>query len=116
MAASTDFQGSSLPVTDGPDSRRRMLNLLGFLLSAGWLAICALYVDREIGWGNLGTMLPHELGLTLTGTIAPLVFLWLVIVHFSGRHEVRDHTRVLRQQMRGVARQAALDPHDGIEL
>src|SRR5215468_1182319 len=94
MAASTDFSG----ITDS-DSRRRRINWLGLVVTVAWIAICAFYVQTQIGWSNLNAMLPHELGLALAGVAAPLVFLWLLIANFTGRREGREHMAALRREI-----------------
>ncbi|WP_454919086.1 conjugal transfer protein TraG [Xanthobacter sediminis] len=59
--------------------------------------------------------LPEHVAITSEAT-APRPADEFAIVLDDEPDETALQARVLRQQMRGVARQAALDPHDGIEL
>src|SRR6266404_1341749 len=94
MAASTDLSG----ITDS-DVRRRRLNWLGLVVTIAWIAICIFYVQTQIGWSNLGGLLPHELGAALAGVAAPLVFLWLLVANFAGRRDGRENMAALRREI-----------------
>ncbi|MGR7995778.1 conjugal transfer protein TraG [Xanthobacter sp. ZOL 2024] len=59
--------------------------------------------------------LPEHVAIASEST-APRPADEFAIVLDDGPDDTAQQARVLRQQMRGVARQAALDPHDGIDL
>ena len=48
-----------------------------------WLTLCADHIGNNVGWDNLFSMLPHEIAIILTGTFAPLAFMWLLLAYFG---------------------------------
>ena len=60
--------------------------IVAYAITAIWLALAALYVQSSIGWSNILTLLPHELGAVLTGVFAPLAALWLGMAYVGTWH------------------------------
>ena len=59
------------------------LTLGAAALSALWVGGCLLWTQREIGLSNMLALLPHEIGGSLAGLVAPVALIWLVANHFS---------------------------------
>ena len=64
-----------------------VLTFLGLFLSVIWLGLCSWYVDRTIGFSQIGYLMPHELGQFLSGVFLPLAFLWVLLsyANLAGR-------------------------------
>ena len=67
------------------------LGLAVMFASVVWLVSCAVYIQHTIGWAIVVGLLPHEIGMVLTGVFAPLAFVWLVMAYF-GRGDVLIET------------------------
>ena len=81
-------------MTFGEDDDRGMKRATWIAVEAtvGWLLLCAWYVSTNIGWGNIGFLLPHELAAVLLGPFAPLIFMWLALAYFGrGVQRYLDH-------------------------
>ncbi|MFZ5792658.1 MAG: hypothetical protein ACOY3L_18360 [Pseudomonadota bacterium] len=82
---------------------RRLGAAIGLVLTLAWLALCWIYVDRDIGWDNTQSMLPHELGAAIAGVVAPLVFLWLVLLNLTRGRELAEATDAINRQLDRLA-------------
>ncbi|QEX24339.1 hypothetical protein FRZ61_42800 [Hypericibacter adhaerens] len=72
---------------------------VGLVLTVAWLALVWTYVDREIGWNNVGGMLPHELGAAMAGAFAPLAFLWLLLLYWIRGRDLADAGAAINRQL-----------------
>lgn len=100
----------------------RPVYVVGAVLSAVWLLLVWLYVDRQIGFDNLLFLVPTELAFVLVAAVAPLAFIWLVVAFFvlarreignretlfslardlaEAAPEAQSETRALTEEMRG---------------
>ena len=68
---------------------------IGGVLTLGWLGVCAWYITEYVGWGNINVFLPHELALSVAGTIAPLAFVWLLLLYVVRSFAIDDDTAAL---------------------
>ncbi len=50
-----------------------------------WLLAWLFYIHINLGWLDLFSLLPHELGAFLAGIFTPLLFLWVVLARSVGR-------------------------------
>jgi type IV secretion system protein VirD4 len=82
--------------------------------SAALLAEFAKAEDTANGGVRREPELPHHVAIVRETTNAPAHEEFAVIDDES--EDAARQARVLRQQMRGLARQASLDPADGLEL
>ena len=83
------------PVAD----RLTAVILSGPILAVLWAALCGAYFFGYLGWAQVMSLLPHEIGGLLAGAAMPLALLWLA---GSYRQRMRDLGRVtegLRQQL-----------------
>ena len=55
----------------------KLILFLVNLATLAWLGGITLYVENNIGWSNLWSMLPHEIGAFFAGVFGPLAFLWI---------------------------------------
>ena len=74
--------------------------IVAYTITAIWVALSALYVHSSIGWFNVLTLLPHELGAVLTGVFAPLAFLWLCMAYVGRGTVLNDTANALRADLR----------------
>ncbi|MCC5886397.1 MAG: hypothetical protein JJT88_08180 [Gammaproteobacteria bacterium] len=80
--------------------------LLGLALTFGWLALGAIYIDQQIGWGDIAKQPADVIGAFLEGAFAPLAFLWLVIGYFLQQKALSQNTDALRMQFQEIQRSA----------
>ncbi|MGH6880088.1 hypothetical protein [Hypericibacter sp.] len=73
--------------------------MVGLVLTIVWLALVAVYVERDIGWDNVRAMLPHELGAAVAGVFMPLVFLWLLILYWARGRDLADAATAINRQL-----------------
>src|SRR5512146_798865 len=74
----------------------------GAIVSVVWLALAGWYVQTQIGWANLDSLLPHELGAALSGVATPLLVLWLVIAFVERGSEIRTTARELQRELQAL--------------
>ncbi len=74
--------------------------VLGIVLTVVWLLAAFAYIQAQYGWGVLGELLPHELGIVIAGIVAPLIFLWLLVAFVERGRDLRDGTGELNRQIR----------------
>ncbi len=68
-------------------------------MSVLWMLLCIVYVQVTIGWADIFTLLPHELGSVFTGIFAPLVFLWLIMAYVGRGLVIRDTAKNLENEL-----------------
>ena len=85
---------------DGPN---RITFGIGLFLSIIWIIGFILYIDTQIGWGNVEVLLPSEQGGLLAGLTAPLGFLWLFLAFLKRGTDVERHTEVLQSELRKLS-------------
>ena len=66
-----------------------VLTFLGLFLSTLWLGLCGWYVERTIGFAQIGLFMPDELGQVLSGVFLPLAFMWVLIAYANLAGRVR---------------------------
>jgi len=81
----------------------RTLFVAGILLTLLWLAVFGLYIDTQIGWGNVEAMLPSEQGGLLAGLTAPLGFLWLFLAYLKRGADAKRHSEALQAELRKLS-------------
>src|SRR5690606_26170419 len=64
-----------------------------------WLVAAGAYVWTRIGWPEILTIAPLDLGVLLLGAFAPLAFLWLLLGYFHRGLEARLKGNALDQLM-----------------
>jgi len=69
--------------------------VVGVLVSAGWLALCAYYIAVFTGWQAVAFLLPHELAAMVSAVAVPLVVLWLVVFYRRRGGLIERHARAL---------------------
>ncbi len=69
------------------------------VLTIVWLAVCVWCVSARIGWGALGTFLPHELGGFFAGVFAPPAFLWLLVAYLRRSADFNETAGQIRKGM-----------------
>lgn len=70
-----------------------VLTFLGLFLSTLWLGLCGWYVERTMGFAQIGLLMPHELGQFLSGVFLPLAFLWVLLSYANLAGRVRGLER-----------------------
>jgi uncharacterized phage infection (PIP) family protein YhgE len=73
--------------------------IVGLVLTAAWLVFIANYVNRNIGWENVQSMLPHELGAAFAGVFAPLAFVWLAMLYWVRGRDLAEATAAITRQL-----------------
>lgn len=71
----------------------------GIALSLAWLGGSYWYVSEQYGLANIEQLLPHEVGVILTGVATPLLLLWLLLSLALKREDLAQHTAELRQRL-----------------
>lgn len=71
--------------------------LFGLVLTAFWFLFLAVYIARNVGWGNFMDMPIEEMGTFLEGAFAFLAFLWLVIGLFIQQSVLAENNEELRR-------------------
>src|SRR5690348_10368880 len=98
----------TVDVTTAPSAdevRRRTRSAIfigGSVITVAWLALAGWYIQTQIGWSNLDSLLPHELGAALSGVATPLLVLWLVIAFIERGSEIRATARELQQELKAL--------------
>ena len=64
-----------------------------------WILLCTVYVQVTIGWRDIFTLQPHELGSVFTVIFAPLVFLWLILAYVGPGMVIRETTKNLEKEL-----------------
>jgi hypothetical protein len=79
---------------------------LGFLVTALWLVLLAIYITRGKGWTALWSLDFNNMGDFLSGAFAPLAFAWLVIAVLLQTAELSLQREELHQSRRALEQQA----------
>src|SRR5690348_13592851 len=85
---------------EGPN---RMTFGIGIFLTVLYVIGFILYIDTQIGWGNVEVLLPSEQGGLLAGLTAPLGFLWLFLAFLKRGTDVERHTEALQSELRKLS-------------
>jgi hypothetical protein len=72
---------------------------VGLVPTVAWLACVWIYVDRDIGWDNVRSMLPHELAAAVAGVFAPLAVLWLAVLYWARGRDLAAATAAINHQL-----------------
>ena len=96
-----------------PGKRSLLLLVAGLALTAGWLGACAYYVATYVGWSDLLSLLPHELGGFVAGAFAPLAFLWFALVYLGTGAKLGRVGQAIESQRR-QALELALSTHRAV--
>jgi hypothetical protein len=67
------------------------------VLTLLWFLFLAIYVSRNVGWGNFLDLPIEEMGTFLEGAFAFLAFLWLVIGLFIQQSVLAENNEELRR-------------------
>ena len=76
--------------------RRRLSSLLCLVFTAAWLLACATYISQRIGWSNLGSLSPGDLGGLMAGILAPVALLWVLITFGTRRSDAVRNREIVR--------------------
>ncbi len=79
-----------------------MMQWMGLSLSIIWLLGAGAYINRTIGWDNISTFLPHELGGFLAGVFAPVALLWMVLAFVMRSADVKMYAEALRGELQAM--------------
>lgn len=77
----------------------RLLQGTGFIVSAVWLVGSALYVQRTVGWNNVSSLMPHELGGFLAGILTPIALFWMIAAFVLRSMDVKLYADALRDEL-----------------
>jgi DNA repair exonuclease SbcCD ATPase subunit len=87
-----------------------LIMLAGGTLSAMWLTAAVVYVHNTVGWQNVATLMPHEIGGFLAGLLAPMALFWMVLTFWLRSVDVKLYAEALRHEI-----QAMIFPSDEAE-
>ncbi len=73
---------------------------IGF--SALWVMGAATYINRTVGWNNISSFLPHELGGFLAGVFAPVALIWMVVAFVLRSTDVKLYADALRHELQAM--------------
>ncbi|NKB35151.1 MAG: hypothetical protein GKR91_18800 [Pseudomonadales bacterium] len=71
--------------------------LFALILTALWFVFLAIYIARNVGWGQFMDLPIDEMGAFLEGAFAFLAFLWLVIGLFIQQSVLAENNEELRR-------------------
>ena len=71
--------------------------LFGLILTLLWFVFLAVYIARNVGWGQFLDLPIDEMGAFLEGAFAFLAFLWLVIGLFIQQSVLAENNEELRR-------------------
>lgn len=77
----------------------QMIQATGVLISLMWLTGAALYVQRTIGWNNVSSLMPHELGGFMAGILSPVALFWMVAAFILRSNDVKMYAEALRGEI-----------------
>lgn len=80
----------------------RLLQATGVLVSAIWLAGAAIYVQRMVGWSNVSSLMPHEMGGFLAGILTPIALFWMIAAFILRSNDVKMYAEALREEIQGM--------------
>ena len=80
--------------------RYHLFSMAGLVATGLWVAGSLEFIDRQLGWHNMGELLPHEMGGLAAGTLTPLALLWMVIAFYERGQQLRRETEALRWYLR----------------
>lgn len=69
----------------------------GLMLTLLWFGFLAIYIAKNVGWGNFLDLPISEMGAFLEGAFAFLAFLWLVIGLFIQQSVLAENNEELRR-------------------
>jgi DNA repair exonuclease SbcCD ATPase subunit len=71
-------------------------------LSAMWLAAAVVYVHNSVGWQNITTLMPHEIGGFLAGLLTPVALFWMVLTFWLRSVDVKLYADALRHEIQAM--------------
>ncbi len=74
----------------------------GILGSLAWFYGVSSYVTSSLGWENILTFLPHELGGFLAGALAPVALFWMVLAFVMRSRDVEMYAEALRSELQSM--------------
>ena len=90
-----------------PRGGGRLLYGGALLISAIWLGLCLAYIHSVIGWGNLLSLQPYEIGGLAGPTLLPLTFVWLFVAFVDRGSDTAEQARQLRALVLQLAQPSA---------
>jgi len=108
----SDTSPPAEPAANGTGRSFRLLGADGacVALTLAWLAGAAAYVEGAIGFDNLTSMLPNEIGMFVAGVTAPIILLWFAVAYWRQTAGLAEEIRELRtasEQARAQAQSLA---------
>jgi chromosome segregation ATPase len=80
----------------------RLLQATGILVSFMWLAGASFYVQRTVGWSNVSSLMPHELGGFLAGILTPIALFWMIAAFILRSNDVKMYAEALRSEIQAM--------------
>lgn len=88
--------------TDERTINTRLLQATGLLVSAIWLAGAAFYIQRTVGWNNVSSLMPHELGGFMAGILSPIALFWMIAAFVLRSNDVKMYAEALREEVQAM--------------
>ncbi len=80
----------------------KLVNFMGFALSAGWLGLSAFYIQSNMGFMELFSQQPHILGGFLAGILAPVALLWMILAYIQRGSDIQMYADALRSELQAM--------------
>jgi methyl-accepting chemotaxis protein len=80
----------------------RTMQIGGLFMSVFWVTICGFYIFDRYGAAQFSAMAPQELGAMLTGILAPVALLWIVISTIRRGNDVQMYAEALRGELQSL--------------
>ncbi len=80
----------------------RAMHAFGVMQTAIWVGLCVGYVHSVMGWGNLASLQPHQLGGFLAGAMAPVALLWMMLAYIQRGSDIQMYAGALRAELQAM--------------
>ncbi|WP_343563787.1 hypothetical protein [Kiloniella sp. b19] len=77
----------------------RILGVAGAAASLSWLWACYTYIERQMGWPAVQSLLPHEQALIVSGVVLPLLLLWCWLLFYGRGMALSDEAQEFLRRM-----------------
>lgn len=79
-----------------------VLHIVGLILTAMWVGLCASYIMTDVGWGTLASQQPHLLGGFIAGVLAPIALLWVILAFVQRGSDIHMYAESLRGELQAM--------------